>query len=78
MMVPADFDVATFSVTLPRNSPVSIIAPRIDCDTSSWADVVDAGGEEGLMVVIDMIFWLIVESVWPYAESKDPRTAISS
>ena len=56
MMVPADFDVATFSVTLPRNSPVSIIAPRIDCDTSSCADVVDAGGEEGVRVVVELIF----------------------
>jgi hypothetical protein len=29
-MVPVDFDVATFSVTLPKNAPVSVIASLID------------------------------------------------
>ena len=51
-MVPADFDVATFSVTLPKNSPVSIIAPHIDCDASSCADVVDVGVVLGEVAVV--------------------------
>jgi hypothetical protein len=42
-IAPADFDVATFSVTLRRNDPVSVIAPFIDLDASSSADVVIAG-----------------------------------
>ncbi len=31
-------DVATFSVALPTNSPVSVMAPLIDCDASSCGD----------------------------------------
>lgn len=31
-MVCADFELATFCVALFKNCPVSVIAPRIDCD----------------------------------------------
>jgi len=42
-IVLADFDVTALSVTLPKNSPVSVMAPLIDCEASSCADVVIAG-----------------------------------
>jgi hypothetical protein len=66
-MVPADFDVATFSVTLPKNSPVLVIAPLIDRDASSCVDVVVAG------VAVITVVWFVVEFVWPYTESNVPR-----
>ena len=66
-MVPADFDVATFSVTLPKNSPVSVIAPLIDWDASSCVDVVVAGVE------VAMVVWFVVEFVWLSTESNVHR-----
>jgi hypothetical protein len=33
-IVPADFDVASFSVAFCKNCPVSVIAPLVDCDAS--------------------------------------------
>jgi hypothetical protein len=49
-IVLADSEAATFSVTLPKNSPVSVITPRIDCDASSCGDVIIAGVAVGVLV----------------------------
>ena len=72
-MLPADFDVDIFSVTLRRNDPVSVIAPFIDSVASSSADVVIAGVVVVVVLVLvvgGVLVCFIVEFVWLYTESK--------